>query len=71
MHKYLKAWNHKLWDDYDAGILTVYSAGYISLDDQYLTCGFNGWLECAEFLSQQPDTEYAGLKIRHDDVKYQ
>ncbi|MBO7732404.1 MAG: hypothetical protein J6S67_07620 [Methanobrevibacter sp.] len=70
LHKYLIAWNDKLWDDFNAGILTVFSAGYISLDDQYLTCGFNGWLECAEFLSQQPDTIYAGLKIKHDDPKY-
>ena len=70
VHKYLIAWNDKLWDDYNAGILTVFSAGYISLDDQYLTCGFNGWLECAEFLAAQPDTEYAGLKIKHDNPQY-
>ena len=71
LHKYLKSWNQKLWDDYNAGILTVYSAGFISLDDEYLTCGCNGLLEAAEFLSQQTDTEYYGLKTKHDDVKYQ
>ena len=70
VHKYLIAWNDKLWDDFNAGLLTVYSAGYIALDDQYLTCGFNGWLECAEFLAAQPDTEYAGLEIKHDNSQY-
>lgn len=39
MHKYLKAWNHKLWDDYNAGMLPVYKAGFIDLDKQYLTIG--------------------------------
>lgn len=71
VHDYLIAWNKKLWDDYEAGILTVYSAGFISLDDEYLTCGCNGLLEAAEFLSAQSGTEYTGLKTRHNDDKYQ
>ena len=32
IHKYLTAWNAWLWDLYDSGLLTVYSAGFISLD---------------------------------------
>lgn len=39
VHKYLTAWNHWLWDLYDADLLTVYKAGFISLDKQYLTVG--------------------------------
>ena len=39
IHKYLTAWNKWLRDIYDAGLLTVYKAGFISLDKQYLTVG--------------------------------
>lgn len=50
IHQYLNAWNEKLWDDFDDGILTVYKAGFIDLDKQYLTVGVNGFVEAAEFL---------------------
>lgn len=50
VHKYLKAFNYKLWDDFNSGILTVYSAGFIDLDKQFLTVGVNGFVEAAEFL---------------------
>ena len=50
VHKYLNAWNAKLWDDFNDGILTVYKAGFIDLDKQYLTVGVNGFVEAAEFL---------------------
>lgn len=50
VHKYLNAWNQKLRDDFDAGILTVYSAGFIDLDKQFLTVGVNGFIEGAEYL---------------------
>ena len=50
VHKYLIAWNEWLKDLYKAGLLTVYSAGYIALEDQYLTVGVNGGLEVAEYL---------------------
>ena len=39
IHKYLTAWNAWLWDLYDSGLLTVYSAGFISLDKQILSLG--------------------------------
>ena len=50
VHKYLSAYNDYLWDLYNSDLLTVYKAGYISLDKQYLTIGFNGFLEAAEYL---------------------
>lgn len=50
IHRYLNAWNAKLWDDFNDGILTVYKAGFIDLDKQYLTVGVNGFVEAAEFL---------------------
>lgn len=69
IHKYLNAWNAYLWDMFDAGMLTVYKAGFIDLDKQYLTLGFNGFIEGAEFLSQV-DSEYNGIKVRPDNEQY-
>lgn len=69
VHKYLTAWNHWLWDLYNSNLLTVYKAGFISLDKQYLTVGVNGFLEGAEFLSNT-DTKYHGLKIQPDNELY-
>lgn len=67
VHKYLEAWNDHLWDMYNAGLLTVYSAGFIELDKQYLTVGFNGFVEGAEFLKTVeeyiPD-EYKNMEIQ-------
>lgn len=71
VHKYLKAWNQKLYDDFNDGVLTVYSAGFIDLDKQYLTIGFNGFLEAAEFLGSHEGNEYYGLKTRANDALYQ
>jgi len=39
VHKYLEAWNDHLWDMFNAGLLSVYNAGFIELDKQYLTVG--------------------------------
>ena len=50
VHKYLKAFNEIIWDYKKGGLLTVYDAGYIDLDSQYLTIGINGFVEGAEFL---------------------
>ena len=69
VHKYLEAWNDYLWDMYNADMLTVYKAGFIDLDKQYLTIGFNGFIEGAEFLSSV-DSVYNGIKIRHDNEQY-
>lgn len=49
-HKYLIAYNEVVKDNFDADMLAIYNAGYISLDKQYLTIGINGFIEGAEFL---------------------
>lgn len=61
VHKYLNGWNDKLWEDYEAGMLPVYKAGFIDLDKQYLTVGINSFLEGAEFL---------GIDINPDNDEY-
>ena len=55
VHLYLEAFNNKIWDDYKAGLLTIYSADFIDLDKQYLTVGVNGFVEAAEFLGIEVD----------------
>lgn len=50
VYKYHTAYNELLWDMYDAGLLPVYKAGFISLNKQYLTIGLNGLNQMAEFL---------------------
>ena len=50
VYKYHITYNELLWDMYDAGLLPVYKAGFISLDKQYLTIGINGLNQAAEFL---------------------
>lgn len=49
-HKYLIAYNELLKEKFAEGMLPIYSAGYISLEKQYLTQGINGLVEAAEFL---------------------
>lgn len=74
VHKYLLAWNDHLWDMYNAGLLTVYSAGFIDLDKQYLTVGVNGFLEAAEFLKSMNDyipEQYKGMEAQPDNLAYQ
>ena len=69
VHKYLSAWNNWLWDLYNNNLLTVYKAGFISLDKQYLTVGVNGFIEGAEFLADK-DCKYRGLKTLPDNEQY-
>lgn len=61
VHLYLEAFNNKLIDDYNAGLLTIYKAGFIDLDKQFLTVGVNGFVEAAEYL---------GIDIHHSSVEY-
>lgn len=58
--KYLIAYNELLKEELANGMLPIYSAGYISLDKQYLTQGINGLVEAAEFLGIEisPNEEY-------------
>lgn len=48
--KYHIAYNEILWELKDAHLLTVYDAGFIDLNKQYLTIGINGLNQAAEFL---------------------
>ena len=50
IHKYLIAFNETLKDSFNARMLPVFDAGYISLEKEYLTVGINGFVEGAEFL---------------------
>ena len=48
IHRYQYAYR-KLMDDYlNAGMLSVYDAGFITMDKQFLTIGINGMVEAAE-----------------------
>ncbi len=50
IQKYQVAYR-KLMEEFLAhGLLTVYDAGFISMDKQYLTIGINGMVEAAEYL---------------------
>ena len=57
IHKYQIAYRKLMEDFFKAGMLTVYNAGFISFDKQYLTIGINGMVEAAEYL---------GIKISHN-----
>lgn len=63
LHKYLNAFNEIIKDNFNARMLPVYDAGYISLSKQYLTIGINGFVEGAEFLGIKPS-------INEDYMKY-
>lgn len=65
---YLISFDYKLRDDYDAGLLTVYKAGFISLDKQYDTLGINGFIEAAEYLGIDPKPENEEYKRFAKDI---
>ncbi len=50
VYKYHHAYNECLKDLQEAHMLTVYDAGFISMNKQYLTVGINGLNQAAEFL---------------------
>ena len=58
VYKYHHAYNECLKDLQKAHMLTVYDAGFISMNKQYLTIGINGLNQAAEFL---------GLKVSDND----
>lgn len=62
VHKYLIAFNEIIWDYKNAGLLTIFNAGFIDLDKQYLTIGINGFVEGAEYL---------GIPIDANNEEYQ
>ena len=55
VHKYQRAFNEIMKDFYNAKMLDVYTAGFISLKKQYLTVGVNGLTDAAEFLGIEPN----------------
>lgn len=73
IHKYQIAYRKLIEEFKAAGVLTVYDAGFISLDKQYLTIGINGLVEAAEYLgikiSNNPEYKNfvtSNLKIIYD-----
>ena len=50
IHKYLMAFNSIIKDMEAAHMISIYDAGFISPEKQYLTVGINGLVEGAEFL---------------------
>lgn len=51
IQKYQIAYRKIIEEFKAAGLLTVYDAGFINLDKQYLTIGINGMVEAAEYLN--------------------
>ena len=70
VHQYLTAWATKLQDDYGAGLLPLYKAGFIDLDKQFLTVGVNGFLEAAEFLKKVDEEDYKGIETEPFNEQY-
>ena len=62
VHKYLIAFNDIIWDYKRSGLLTIFDAGFIELDRQYLTLGINGFVEGAEFLGIPVDADNEDYK---------
>ncbi|WP_455717506.1 anaerobic ribonucleoside-triphosphate reductase [Anaerosporobacter sp.] len=60
IHKYLNAYNEILKGYLESKMLPVFDAGFISMDNQYLTIGINVFVEGDEFLGIEisPNEEY-------------
>ena len=68
VHKYLTAFNEIIWDYKNAGLLTIFNAGFIDLDRQYLTVGINGFIEGAEYLGIPIDADSAEYQLYAKDI---
>lgn len=68
VHKYLIAFNEIIWDYKNAGLLTIFNAGFIDLDRQYLTIGINGFVEGAEYLGIPIDANSEEYKLYAKDI---
>ena len=53
IHKYLLAFNEIILDMQANHMITIYDAGFVTPEKQYLTVGINGLVEGAEFLGIQ------------------
>ena len=51
IHKYLLAFNEIVLDMRDHHMISIYDAGFVTPEKQYLTVGINGLAEGAQFLS--------------------
>ena len=68
VHKYLTAFNEIIWDSKNAGLLTIFNAGFIDLDKQYLTIGINGFVEGAEYLGIPIDANSSRYQLYAKDI---
>lgn len=50
IHKYLTAFNEIVLEMRDNHMISIYDAGFIAPEKQYLTCGINGLVSGAEYL---------------------
>jgi len=73
INKFQVAYRSIIEDYLEANLLTVYSAGFIQLDKQFLTIGINGLAESAEFFGLEVgnNSDYIGylegtLKVIYD-----
>lgn len=73
LHRYQRAYRSLMEDYLTQGMLSVYDAGFISLDKQFLTLGVNGMAEAAEYLGIKPGytTEYVNFVQSQLQVIYQ
>ena len=76
IHKYQVATKAYYMDYYNAGMMPLYTLGFLSLDKKFLTIGKNGFIEAAEFkgLSIDNNQEYLDfttklLKVIYDTNK--
>src|SRR5690606_13317780 len=76
IHRYQVAYRLLMQEYQEAGLLSVYDAGLITLDKQFLTIGVNGMVEAAEFMGIVPGNngEYKAfvqgrLKVIYDANK--
>lgn len=69
VQKYQVAYRKLMEDYFRAGLLSAYSAGFISLDKQFLTIGINGLVEAAEYLGIAVRNEKPYKDFARDQLK--
>lgn len=76
IHKYQVATKNYYLDYFNAGMMPLYTLGFLSLDKKFLTVGINGFVEAAEFKGYTIDNnpEYLNftselLKVIYDTNK--
>lgn len=72
IHKYQVATKAYYMDYYNAGMMPLYTLGFLSLDKKFLTIGINGFIEAAEFkgLSIDNNQEYLDFTTKLLKVIY-